>query len=270
VVESGGARYKLDPNDDVVARELFLQGAFSDSMQKILGELERRPEIPFSLEDRVLLDIGANIGTTTIGLLTRFPSASAVVFEPAPRNFQLLRENIAENSMSDRVRPVQVALSDSDAEVRLELSDSNSGDHRVRMSGGEDTGDLYGEDAREVIEVPARRFDTLVTDRVIDLDQVGLVWMDAQGHEGHILSAAETLLRSPVPVVMEYWPYGLRRAGGIEMVHELVGRHYSYVVDLGPPYADLEPAAHPAGALAELEERYYESEATYTDLILVS
>ena len=42
---------------------------------------------------------------------------------------------------------------------------------------------------------------------------LGLVWMDAQGHEAHILSGAEVLHAPDIPIVTEYWPQGLRHAG---------------------------------------------------------
>ena len=42
-----------------------------------------------------------------------------------------------------------------------------------------------------------------------------LTWMDTQGHEGHILAGgAELLCRRAPALVMEFWPYGLERAGG--------------------------------------------------------
>jgi FkbM family methyltransferase len=258
-------------SDAVVGRQVFLEGGFTDaSLHRILAELAADPGIDFSLDGRTLLDIGANIGTTTVEVLLQFTSASGIAFEPAPENFKLLQENIAANGLEDRAHAHSLAVSDVDGEVTFELSGSNSGDHRVRMTGGEETGDLYDEAERETIDVPAKRFDSLVDEGVVDLDRVGLVWIDAQGHEGHILSGAQSLLASRVPVVLEYWPYGLRRAGGLDRLHQAIGQSYSRVVDVGPPYEDRAPNSHPADGVPALESLYHQSEATYTDLILVS
>ena len=46
-------------------------------------------------------------------------------------------------------------------------------------------------------------------------DQVSLVWMDIQGHEGKFLKGAKEFFKAhqQVPVAMEFWPYGIRRSG---------------------------------------------------------
>jgi len=38
----------------------------------------------------------------------------------------------------------------------------------------------------------------------VRVNELGLVWLDVQGHEGEVLAGARTLLESRVPVVMEY------------------------------------------------------------------
>ena len=41
----------------------------------------------------------------------------------------------------------------------------------------------------------------------------GLLWVDIQGHEGYLFKGARRTLARGMPVVSEFWPYGLRRAG---------------------------------------------------------
>src|SRR5919206_538386 len=50
-----------------------------------------------------LSDIGANIGVTTIELLSRLPGATSVAFEPEPANLDLLAHNVLANGLQDRV-----------------------------------------------------------------------------------------------------------------------------------------------------------------------
>lgn len=40
-----------------------------------------------------------------------------------------------------------------------------------------------------------------------------LIWMDTQGFEGHILTGASKALAKRTPLVIELWPYGMKRAG---------------------------------------------------------
>ncbi len=79
--------------------------------------------------------------------------------------------------------------------------------------------------------------------------------MDVQGHEAHVLRGASELLRSDVPIVIEYWPYGLRRAGGLETLHSLIAEHYAYVIDLRSR-DEQPPRLLPADHLPRLESEY--------------
>jgi hypothetical protein len=69
-----------------------------------------------------------------------------------------------------------------------------------------------------------------------------------------------------MPVVSEYWPYGLRRAGALERFHALVAERYSIVVDLRDPTVALD-----ATRVADLADRYTADQVDpYTDLLLLS
>ncbi len=65
-----------------------------------------------------MLDIGANIGTTTIEWMSRFPQATGYAFEPGRDNARMLRHNVAVNGLGDRVRVEEVALSDTEWDRR--------------------------------------------------------------------------------------------------------------------------------------------------------
>lgn len=118
------------------------------------------------------------------------------------------------------------------------------------------------------MEVPARRIDSLIETGEIDLDAVDLVWMDAQGHEGHVLAGARQLIARGIPVLTEYWPYGLRRAGGLDRFHALVADGYGTVIDLCSN-RDKPPFALPAARVAQLADRYSEEFTSYSDLLLL-
>jgi hypothetical protein len=110
--------------------------------------------------------------------------------------------------------------------------------------------------------VPARRLDTLAEGGDIAVAETTVVWVDAQGHEGQILAGAQTLL-GRVPMVLEFWPYGLRRAGGYDLFLESVAR-WPVVFDIR-----YRPATRVAqGDLAALGARL-ERERSFTDLLLI-
>jgi hypothetical protein len=102
---------------------------------------------------------------------------------------------------------------------------------------------------------------------VIDPDEVGLVWIDTQGHEPHVLRGATAMLKAGVPVVLEYCPWIL--GDGIEALDELITRHFPTVVNLniaaeGPTGASATLAA---GDLQALARRF--ARRGYADLLLL-
>jgi FkbM family methyltransferase len=136
--------------------------------------------------------------------------ARAIAFEPAPDNVRLLEHNVVQNGFEDRIRVMPVALSAEDGRVPFELSATNYGDHRIRLAAEQGA---FEESSRTVIHVPVRTLDGALAEAGIRPDQVTLLWVDVQGHEGHLFRGARTLLAAGVPVATEFWPYGIRRSG---------------------------------------------------------
>jgi len=218
------------------------------------------------LRDRTFVDIGANIGTSTVPALKVFKAADGIAFEPGRINYNLLRCNLISNDLDERVKTIPVALSDRTGPGILEQA-KGGGDHRVRMMTHLPDG-IHRESSRATAAVQLSRFDDMVVDLPIDLGRVGLVWMDTQGHEGHILAGARSFLDTEIPVVIEYWPYGLRRAGGLTLLHELIATNYESVIDVRASMACSAVVDLPASQIASLVDRY--GGESYTDLLLLS
>jgi FkbM family methyltransferase len=245
--------------DRGVGRILFMRGEYE------YEQLERATALGgFPARGRGwLLDIGANVGTVCIALARRGAFAQALAVEPAPDSFRHLVKNVARNRLGDAIRCVNAALSATNGTAELELS-TNSGDHRVRVAGPL-AAEEYHEHTRPLIRVPLRRLDDLLDEHGIARAQVGLLWMDVQGHEQHVLEGAPKLLAGGVPVVVELWPYGLRRAG-VEpeaFTAYLCARFRSYY-DLGKSAPTARPTAELPAILGKLP-----SYKSFADLLLV-
>jgi hypothetical protein len=123
----------------------------------------------------------------------------------------------------------------------------------------------YHEHTRPLIPVPLRRLDDLLDEHGVARSEVGLLWMDVQGHEQHVLEGAPKLLAGGVPLVVELWPYGLRRAGvEPEAFAEYLGARYRSYYDLGQSAPAARPTDELRTVLAELP-----SYKSFTDLLLV-
>jgi FkbM family methyltransferase len=241
VAESDGMRFRVPTYDRAVGLMSFASGPPErGTIKLVLSTLEARGGWR-GAGSGCFLDIGANIGTATVTAVKQAGFAGAICFEPLPENHRLLCENLAANGLADRVQTMNVALSDHDGEADFEVSSNNSGDGRVRLGNASEGHDAFGESARETLKVKLARLDSICDEGPIDLSEVSLAWIDAQGHEGQILTGAGQLLRSSIPLVTEVWPYGLNRSGGREAFAEAIRDNYELMIDLGRHGADLKP-----------------------------
>ena len=118
---------------DPISRDLFLHGEFElDLMTEAMQLLRRLSERPKG--KGTLLDIGANNGVISIGMLVNGELDRAIAIEPEPVNFARLQDNVSLNQLDDAVLRLNCALSDKKSTLTFELSDQNYGDHRVRTS----------------------------------------------------------------------------------------------------------------------------------------
>jgi len=156
----------------------------------------------------LFLDVGANVGMYTIPLAAN-PNVQCIAFEPEPNNFLALQSNVARNCLHGNVICHQMAVMEAPGEITFEISPDNTGDHRIRHS--TDVTDLLGEAARETITVRADRLDRLL--RGVALESPVVAKIDVQGAELNVLRSAGAVLNSIDVMILEFWPYGLRRMG---------------------------------------------------------
>jgi FkbM family methyltransferase len=250
----GDGQMLVDTTDEEIGRVVYVRGDYERAYMGTALDLLRR-EAGFDPAGRTMIDVGANIGTTTIDALLHFGFARTISFEPDARNVRLLRMNLLLNDLQDRSAVHAAAVSDRDGELHLQQQDGNFGDSRVSTDATSD-----GQ------AVPCLRLDTLVGDGSIDLDALGLVWMDAQGHDPRVLAGASTITGAGIPIVVEYWPDGLGTGEELALLEDIVGSRYSRFVDLRELTAGR-PAIFDTSAVTMLRTRY--GPAQHTDLLLL-
>ncbi len=212
---------------------------FSHTWEPILQSLLL--EHIFKNDHGTYLDIGANIGLTTIPL-ARKKEISIFAFEPEPTNYFLLRKNIVGNAVESRVTALNCALYSQQGTLDFELSNENMGDHRVRvLSSDTQKNNVYGETTRRVIQVKAEKLDNM-----LDVDKLSspiAIKLDTQGAELQVLKGAEHFLKKVDYLIIEFWPYGLRRLGDSpEKLIEIVEQFsYAAIYDRSASAVDYVP-----------------------------
>jgi FkbM family methyltransferase len=242
--------------NDHISDVLYADRQFELELMKISMEFLRSTGRHPPRGQGVVLDVGANIGVISIGMIVMGEVHSAIAVEADPDNFALLSKNIALNGIEDRLSAFNFAASDRPAELEFELTDGNCGDNRVRrvILGHSRDPDFFAESKRRTIMVPGTRLDTLEEAVGADLwNRISLVWVDIQGSEGSAFLGAERLLFRDIPVMCEVWPYGLLRAGvSNARFCEIAGRFWTRYWS----FDGQKPVEYPITALSKLFEKH--------------
>lgn len=237
------------------AKGIYVQRAWElDLITRAMEYLRREGHLGRPGAD-VLVDVGANIGMVCIGMLKHGHFREGVAIEPNPENFALLERNIAQNKMSDRLRAFRYAVSEASGEVEMEISEENFGDHRVRAAPSLRPA-LMNEEGRRTVRVPARPLDEILRQSAsVDPERIGLIWIDIQGYEGYLFRGARDTLGHGMPVLSEFWPYGILRSGlgGAEYA-EIIRSLFSRIVIVDAAAGRFE--ALPASAVGGLFDAY--------------
>lgn len=221
-VEVGAEIFFVATDDTGVGRRVFVRGKRRDmtTLANGLAELAARG---FRLPaDAVFVEVGANMGTTTVVALRRHGFATAVALEPSPQNVWLCRLNLVANGLDERVLLLPLAASDRAEEMDLVIGGGNRGGHRVRPAGSDDAG--------RAGTVRSVTLDGLVEDGTIDLARAGLLWCDAAGHDAHAVLGASRLVEAGVPLIVNVRS-GIKGETRDAFVG-LLTRHYAEVVEL--------------------------------------
>jgi FkbM family methyltransferase len=185
------------------------------------------------------LDIGANIGLTTI-LVAQNPRVACKAFEPAPRNFRYLAQNIAANCAHGNVDLFNLALFDRRATMTMGLAPRNSGDARIRPDGAESAGELIA----RTVTVPAERLDD-----VLDLERLQrpiAAKIVTQGAEARVLAGGQRVLGEADALVLEFDPALIGEIDQtIDVTTDFLARNFTTAAPLRGPDFETGAQHHP-------------------------
>lgn len=189
----------------IAGREFVVHGDpgdryFRDGIRDGRGHVD----IPIAVAQRfcdsgaTIVDVGANIGLSTLAFAHIARNGQVLAFEPSPRNFALLSRNVAANEVRN-VEIVQVALSDREGLLTMvEEVEFMAGSHVEAAGSGPATG--------HCIEIPATTLDR--EQRKRGLRRLDLLKIDVEGHERQVIDGArETLDRFHPICVFEFNSY---------------------------------------------------------------
>ena len=156
----------LDPNDGGIGKVLLRDGARE---REFMGLLKKAVS-----PDDVCLDVGANIGYTTLAMCARARKVIAV--EPDPHNFRILKKNITRNNYGPITAMEQIGLSDHDGVTDFWLASKPNLNSfaKTRFS-------------RRKISIKTKTLSSLAREYG---EQISFIKMDIEGAEVQVLRAA--------------------------------------------------------------------------------
>lgn len=156
--------------------------------RRMRGNPETHALAILSDPERLAIDVGANAGDYA-HWLTRH-ARGCVAFEPNPE----LARSIQQKYGASGVRVHACALSDRDGQAILRIPMVDGQEHSA-LATVETSNSAGGLPTREV-DVPLRRLDDF------ELDPVGVIKIDAEGHELAVLNGATRLIERDRPNIM--------------------------------------------------------------------
>jgi len=175
-------RLYVASNDSVIGRSLKLYGEWAeDEITAYSGFLN---------DGDTIVDVGANIGTHSVALASRFPHAEVVAFEPQPLAFSLLVAN-ALAARTGNVYPRNCGCAESERVVQIAIDYEKVGWN----IGGLSLSETSGGDASTLPVL------------LIELDSVGFkrrvqfIKIDVEGMEELVLGGATKLIERDRPLI---------------------------------------------------------------------
>lgn len=159
--------------------------------QRATESLYRR--ILSSGKQPLIVDCGANIGTSVLWFHTRYPEARIIAIEPAADNIALLRRNCH----IPEVRIVHAAVAGTDG--RMVLVDPGESTNGYRVVSSDSQGSSHGR------EVDAISLNTVLADTSSENVEEFILKVDIEGSEKALFSDSwETFDRFPVILVEQH------------------------------------------------------------------
>ncbi|MFA6149734.1 MAG: FkbM family methyltransferase [Chitinophagaceae bacterium] len=173
VVQRNGINYKLDISNVV---DHFIYFEIDDP-----GFLSIKDTVKGA---KVILDIGANIGSTALYFASLNTNAKILAFEPHPDTFKRATENIKLNDFKN-IDLINLGLGEEKAQLRLyQVNEHNPGMNRI-----------IAEDR----DLPYKIIEVDILDKILDernISKVDFIKLDVEGFEYSVLAGAANTLKS--------------------------------------------------------------------------
>ena len=175
--------YDVTVSDQIVINEMFDENVYDIHD----GAFE---------DNKIMLDIGANIGASGILAWTK-TARTVLAYEPEKHNYEQLLKNIELNGLQDVIIPIKMAVSNQTGTT--EIFDGQGGSFITGAKG-------VSKALRDKVPSEKETVKTTTLNAILkDIPEIALLKMDCEGGEYKIIDGASIdTLRKCKRIVMEY------------------------------------------------------------------
>lgn len=194
IITRGGTviHYRRNRGDIQGIREVWLDGAYN---------------VPFGQRPEVVVDLGANIGLTSLFFCEKYAPRRIVMVEPDAANAEVLRANCAQ--CGPAVDVIVAAVGHEDGTVFFAESEESNLGH-VAESGR---------------PVPCISMPSLM--KATELARIDLLKIDIEGGEGQLLTLANDWLELVGSIMVEFHPHVVDEPALIALLRSKGFRYYT-------------------------------------------
>jgi FkbM family methyltransferase len=184
--------YRFNPGDIWSLREVWLDECY---------------RLPFDLKVEMAVDLGANIGLTSLWMAKRLGCARILALEPSAANAELARLNLSQNGAPAEV--IEAAVGPRDGTTRFAESESSN---QCRVGEG-------------TVQVPLLSMATVLA-RLPEGATVDLVKLDIEGGEQELLDGDVAWLDRVRSLIVEFHPLLVDYPGLVARIERAGFRYY--------------------------------------------
>lgn len=176
-------------NEDIEIDE----GCYRVSEVLVDSTVEKVYDLLKDMEQPVLLDVGANIGTFSL-IAKLIPDLTVYAFEPFSRVCNLLRSNINFNGLQDRVKIFEKGMFDKKTKKKLKC-----------CTGLQSGMSCFGENFQLNLPYEEKEIETDTIDNIVkreNVKKVSFMKIDTEGCEFFVLKGAEETIKNHHPMVL--------------------------------------------------------------------
>lgn len=201
-------------------RQYFVQGISNDDpyYSGIEGDFEKKFQLivkKLVKDNGCVIDVGANIGITSIILSHYLPNSTVYAIEPSKKAFRTLKKNIKINNIKN-VKSFNFASADRDTEFRF---NENSAYGHINLNNNSQFNSA---------PIIGKKIDTFVNNFVKD-SRINFIKIDVEGFEPQILEGAKKTIEKFKPLVyLEFNTWCLEAFGNnrpIEFLEEIISKY---------------------------------------------